>query len=141
MVLDEEITKRIRDEEKREERRERARLRRIDREVEETNETLEQASESELKAEFEQADQFAPQISSVPEHWSNWSEHHWNIKLLKYCFVEKANEHSANGIPSTEEDLAFVTGDKEHLQSSRPKRWSIVYVTIHLIRAYHLHAC
>ena len=49
----------------------------------------------------------------MPEHWSHWSEHHWNIKLLKYCFVEKANERSGNGIPSTEEDLAFVTGDKE----------------------------
>ena len=45
------------DGERREERRERARLRRIDRAAEDTNEVLEQSSEPQLEAEFEQAEQ------------------------------------------------------------------------------------
>jgi len=101
-------------EEIREERRELARLRRLEREGKEADQSEDELGKAELDGEFEEAEQFAPYLRAIPAHWSDWSEQHWNIKLLDYCFVQKANEHSSQGIPSTEEDLAFVTGDREH---------------------------
>jgi hypothetical protein len=56
---------------------------------------------------------FEVPLRTVPTHWKDWSEQHWNIKLLHYCFVRKASENSGQGIPSTEEDLVFITGDRE----------------------------
>jgi hypothetical protein len=100
-------------EEEKEERRELARLRRLEREGTAADESEDELVEADLDAEFEPAEQFAPFLREIPAHWSNWSEQHWNIKLLDYCFVQKANENSSQGIPSTEEDLAFVTGDRE----------------------------
>ena len=100
-------------EEEREERRELARLRKLERAGKEDDQSEDELAGSELDGEFEEAEQFAPYLREIPAHWSNWSEQHWNIKLLDYCFVQKANENSRQGIPSTEEDLAFVTGDRE----------------------------
>jgi len=100
-------------EEIREERRELARLRRLEREGKREDQSGDDPADADLDNEFEQAEQFAPFLRAIPAHWSDWSEHHWNIKLLDYCFVQKANENSSQGIPSTEEDLAFVTGDRE----------------------------
>ena len=100
-------------EEIREERRELARLRRLEREGKEADQFGDEPAEADLDIELEEADQFAPFLRAIPAHWSDWSEQHWNIKLLDYCFVQKATENSSQGIPSTEEDLAFVTGDRE----------------------------
>jgi hypothetical protein len=100
-------------EEIREERRELARLRRLEREGKEADQSGDEPAEADLDIELEEADQFAPFLRAIPAHWSDWSEQHWNIKLLDYCFVQKATENSSQGIPSTEEDLAFVTGDRE----------------------------
>ena len=100
-------------EEEREERRELARLRKLERAGKEDDQSEDELAGSELDGEFEEAEQFAPYLREIPAHWSNWSEQHWNIKLLDYCFMQKANENSRQGIPSTEEDLAFVTGDRE----------------------------
>jgi hypothetical protein len=100
-------------EEQREERRERARLRRLEREGKTENQSDEEGEGENEEYEFEEAEQFAPYLRSVPAHWSDWSEQDWNIKLLHYCFVQKAFANSSQGIPSTEEDLAFLTGDRE----------------------------
>jgi len=100
-------------EEEREERRELARLRKLERAGEEDDQSEDELAGSELNGEFEEAEQFAPYLREIPAHWSDWSEQHWNVKLLDYCFVQKANENSSQGLPSTEEDLAFVTGDRE----------------------------
>ncbi len=100
-------------EEIREERRELARLRRIEREGKEADQSEDELVGADLDVEFEQAEQFAPYLRAIPAHWSDWSEQHWNIKLLDYCFVQRANENGCQGIPSSEEDLAFVTGDRE----------------------------
>ncbi|SBO42670.1 hypothetical protein [Cyanobium sp. NIES-981] len=107
------ITRRMSREEEKEERRELARLRRLEREGEAVEQSEDELTEADLDGEFEPAEPFAPYLRGIPEHWSDWSEQHWNIKLLDYCFVQKANENSSQGIPSTEEDLAFVTGDRE----------------------------
>jgi hypothetical protein len=100
-------------EEQREERREIARLRRLDREENRTDQSENELVVAGLDIDCEQAEQFAPYLKAIPANWPDWSEQHWNIKLLHYCFVQKANENSSQGIPSTEEDLAFVTGDRD----------------------------
>ena len=100
-------------EEEREQRRELARIRKLERETEKTNQAEYDQAEAVLDEDIEQAEQFAPFLRAIPAHWSDWSEQHWNIKLLDYCFAQRAGENSSQGIPSTEEDLAFVTGDRE----------------------------
>ncbi len=107
------ITRRMSREEQKEERRELARLRRLERQETTTDQSEDEPLKGGLDVEFEEAEQFAPYLRAIPAHWSDWSEQHWNIKLLDYCFVQKANENSNQGIPSTEEDLAFVTGDRD----------------------------
>ena len=107
------ISREISHEELREERRELARLRRLEREGRSEDRPIGEASIAVDEYKFEQAEQFAPSLRSIPANWSEWSEQHWNIKLLQYCFVEKAAESANQGIPSTEEDLVFVTGDRE----------------------------
>ena len=107
------ITRRMSREEQKEERRELARLRRLERQETTTDLSEDEPLKGGLDVEFEEAEQFAPYLRAIPAHWSDWSEQHWNIKLLDYCFVQKANENSNQGIPSTEEDLAFVTGDRD----------------------------
>jgi len=99
--------------EEREDRRELARLRRLEREGKASGQSEDEQIEAQLDDEIEEAEQFAPYLKAIPPHWSEWSEQHWNIKLLDYCFVQKANESSSQGIPSTEEDLIFVAGDIE----------------------------
>jgi len=106
------LEKRSREEE-REERRELARIRKLEREAEKTNQAEYEQTEADLDEDIEQAEQFARFLRAIPTHWSDWSEQHWNIKLLDYCFAQKAGDNSSQGIPSTEEDLAFVTGDRE----------------------------
>jgi len=100
-------------EEERNERRELARLRKLERADTEDDQSEDELEEADLDADLEDAEQFAPYLRAIPVQWSDWSEQHWNIKLLDYCFVQKANEASSQGLPSTEEDLAFVTGDRD----------------------------
>jgi len=107
------ITRRMSREEQKEERRELARLRRLERQGKTTDQSEDEPLKGGLDVEFEEAEQFAPYLRAIPAHWPDWSEQHWNIKLLNYCFVQKANENSNQGISSTEEDLAFVTGDRD----------------------------
>ena len=107
------VTRRVSREEENEERRELARLRWLERNGKAANQSEDELVEADLDAEVEPAEQFAPFLRAIPAHWSDWSEQHWNIKLLDYCFVQKADENSGQGIPSTEEDLAFITGDRE----------------------------
>jgi hypothetical protein len=45
--------------------------------------------------------------------WRNWSEDEWNYNLLRYCFVDNANNGDSYGIPSSEEDLRYVVGDDQ----------------------------
>ena len=105
------ITRRLSRKEEREDRRELARLRRLERDGKASDQSEDEQLEAQLDDEIEEAEQFAPYLKVIPPHWSEWSEQHWNIKLLDYCFVQKANESSSQGIPSTEEDLIFVAGD------------------------------
>jgi hypothetical protein len=98
---------------KKEERRELARLRRLERDGKAADHSEDEVMGASVDVECEEAEQFAPYLREIPAHWSDWSEQHWNIKLLDYCFVQKANENSNQGIPSTEEDLAFVTADRD----------------------------
>ena len=107
------ITRGMSREEQKQERRELARLRRLERQEKTTDQSEDEPLKGGLDVEFEEAEQFAPYLRAIPAHWSDWSEQHWNIKLLDYCFVQKANENSNQGIQSTEEDLAFVTGDRD----------------------------
>jgi len=107
------ITRRVSREEENEERRELARLRWLERNGKAADQSEDELVEADLDAKVEPAEQFAPFLRVLPAHWSDWSEQHWNIKLLDYCFVQKADENSGQGIPSTEEDLAFITGDRE----------------------------
>jgi hypothetical protein len=107
------IHRRLSREEQREERRERARLRRLERDEKTEDQADEDAGGQNEEYVVEEAEQFAPYLRSVPAHWSDWSEQDWNIKLLHYCFVQKAFDNSSQGIPSTEEDLAFVTCDRD----------------------------
>jgi len=107
------ITRRISREEEKEERRELARIRRLERQDKAADQSENEPLKGCLDEEVEEAEQFAPYLRVIPAHWSAWSEQHWNIKLLDYCFVQKANDNSDQGIPSTEEDLAFVTGDRD----------------------------
>jgi len=107
------ITRRMSREEEQGERRELARLRWLERKGKTADRSEDELVEADLDTEVEPAEEFAPFLRAIPAHWPNWSEQHWNIKLLDYCFVQKANENSSQGIPSTEEDLAFMTGDRE----------------------------
>jgi chemotaxis protein histidine kinase CheA len=102
------ITRRMSREEQKEERRELARLRRLERQGKTTDQSEDEPLKGGLDVEFEEAEQFAPYLRAIPAHWPDWSEQHWNIKLLNYCFVQKANENSNQGISSTEEDLALA---------------------------------
>jgi hypothetical protein len=107
------ITRRLSRKEEREDRRELARLRWLERKGKTADRSEDELVEADLDAEVEPAEEFAPFLREIPAHWSNWSEQHWNIKLLEYCFVQQADANSGQGIPSTEEDLAFMTGDRE----------------------------
>jgi hypothetical protein len=103
-------------EEEKEERRELARLRRLEREGRMDDSPVEadgKEEETSKDEDFDAAEPFAPYLRAVPSDWRNWSEHDWNIKLLHYCFVQEANEGGSHGIPSTEEDLPFVTGEED----------------------------
>lgn len=45
--------------------------------------------------------------------WRSWSEEEWNYNLLRYCFIDNANNGANYGIPSSEEDLRYVIGDDQ----------------------------
>jgi hypothetical protein len=45
--------------------------------------------------------------------WRRWSEEEWNCNLLRYCFVDNANNGDSYGIPSSEEDLRYVVSDDQ----------------------------
>jgi len=45
--------------------------------------------------------------------WRRWSEEEWNYNLLRYCFVDNANNGDSHGIPSSEEDLRYVVSDDQ----------------------------